>query len=129
MNRQEIITRFCALASRVGSKAFYHELDHDCFCESEFSSYDPCCFRFDESVLEFIEKAVNDALTRIQLTRGDIMRCPICKRWNVYTIVYHVCIPGGIPPMRNICDDCGWSQEVPAVYPKNTTLKGDTSPE
>jgi len=56
MNQQEVITRLCALSSKVMSERFQSTIPADCFCgEKKFETFSP-------QVLEFIEQAVDKAL-------------------------------------------------------------------
>ena len=54
--KQDVISRFCALASEVGEEVFLHKYAHDCFCGNNKTFEND--FRFDDIVLEFIEDAV-----------------------------------------------------------------------
>lgn len=59
--KEEIVRRFCSLASQVGgSFEFKHNLPHDCFCcESDYTEGN---FQFDEEIIEYIEKIVMASL-------------------------------------------------------------------
>lgn len=61
MDEKEVIERLCTLVSKVGEERFNHELSHDCFCHE--SGGERNGFRCDEEILNFIESAVNKALT------------------------------------------------------------------
>lgn len=62
MTQDELIVRFCRLATKVGDKKFKNNFAHDCFCSSEHSLHDPVGFQFEEPVIEFIENAVDKEL-------------------------------------------------------------------
>ena len=61
LDKQQIISRLCALATKVGEDAFNNLKAHDCFCGDKFSND----FRFEEEVLRYIESAVNHKLSKI----------------------------------------------------------------
>lgn len=66
MTKEEVIKRFCALASEVGPKlSSLHA--HDCFCgENNLSGNDTFGgFQFSHEIMEFIEEAVRDALIMV----------------------------------------------------------------
>lgn len=59
--KEEVVRRFCALASQVGgSFEFKHKLHHDCFCCEAGSTEGD--FQFDEEIIEYIEKIVMASL-------------------------------------------------------------------
>lgn len=61
-SKAEITSRMCSLAS-TASEAFKRMKAADCFCS--VSSHRPeSDFNFDEEVMEFIEKAVTDAIAK-----------------------------------------------------------------
>ncbi len=69
MNREEVISRMCKLASKVNTEKFKWSLPSDCFCEESTGSFS---FQFDEEVLEFIEQAVKDKLDTLHdTTKGE----------------------------------------------------------
>ena len=66
LDKQQIISRLCALATKVGEDAFNNRKAHDCFCgdnkvDGRFSGG----FQFEEEVLCYIESAVNHKLSKI----------------------------------------------------------------
>jgi hypothetical protein len=64
MTKEQVIERFCALATEVG-EAHQHTLAHDCFCGHPDSfRTDPMDFRFE--VLDFIESAVREKLAEMK---------------------------------------------------------------
>jgi hypothetical protein len=58
MERLAVISRFCIMSTLVGSKVFKHSCCHDCFCHQRNH------FQFDDEILEFIEAAVNEKISR-----------------------------------------------------------------
>ena len=62
LTKQAVMYRMCALASKVCDEVFDYKYASDCFCGANNLMED--CFRFDEVVLEFIEKAVMDSIYR-----------------------------------------------------------------
>lgn len=70
MTKDEVIVRFCSLASKVRSR-FTPSIPADCFCGQPKDDLDHAFFRaigmgyfrFDEQVMTFIEGAVTKALT------------------------------------------------------------------
>ncbi len=66
MDRQQgVITRLCALVTRVGAERFKNVEAHDCFCLS-MTSETAVSFQMSERILEFIENAVSTAIVREQ---------------------------------------------------------------
>jgi hypothetical protein len=61
MNKENVISRFCSLATKVGSH-FNESLAHDCICPKQ--SNDNNSFSFDEDVIKFIEDTVCDAIEK-----------------------------------------------------------------
>lgn len=63
MTKEEVIRRFCALATQVGSQLNPLHA-HDCFCgDNELSGADEFNgFQFNHEVIEFIENAVKIGL-------------------------------------------------------------------
>lgn len=68
MTREEVIRRFCALATEVGPKINPLHA-HDCFCgENELSGdMDFGGFQFNHEIVEFIENATRIALNGLPL--------------------------------------------------------------
>jgi len=66
MTREEVVARFCALATEVGPKINPLHA-HDCFCgENELSGEQMFGgFQFSREIVEFIENATRVALTRL----------------------------------------------------------------
>ena len=62
--KEQVIHRFCALASRVQSDKFGHKVAADCFCDENKLSKNDGNFQFEDQVLEFIETAVLRALQK-----------------------------------------------------------------
>jgi len=63
MNRTEVITSLCEVASKVGSKVFQDNYAHDCFCsDPRANNYKD--FRFETPVMDFIIEAVNEKIER-----------------------------------------------------------------
>jgi hypothetical protein len=60
MTKQEVMMRLCKLASYAGEKRFGSAYAHDCFCGN--NPIQDKYFQFEEEVMEFIEKAVMDAV-------------------------------------------------------------------
>jgi hypothetical protein len=61
MLKEDVIKRFCALATAVGMTVFEDKEAHDCFC-GENNQFDGRYFQFSETVLEWIEAAIKDAI-------------------------------------------------------------------
>ena len=59
MTRQEVMERFCALSAKVGRVKFNHMKSCDCFCGNTDKGM---VYSFDESIIEFIEEAVDKKL-------------------------------------------------------------------
>ena len=57
ITKEQVIERFCKLATKVGDREFNHTLPHDCFCTNKGD------FQFDEEVLDFIERCVEEFLS------------------------------------------------------------------
>jgi hypothetical protein len=58
MRREEVIERFCILASKVGAHLEYH-YPSDCFCSPRIpDGY----YQFDERIMEFIESSVEGCI-------------------------------------------------------------------
>ncbi len=62
MTRSEVILRLCRLCTKVGHRHFQSRVSHDCFCGGNPIAGNLDEFRFDESVLNFIEMAVDAAI-------------------------------------------------------------------
>lgn len=65
LDKHEVIERLCMLASDVGSKHFDNDFAHDCFCglaKGPFQNCGASNYRFDETVIVFIEEAVKAAI-------------------------------------------------------------------
>jgi hypothetical protein len=71
MTRDEVVKRFCRLATRVASEHFDSMEASDCFCESPdnselkravFAPLGMDDYRFSERILTFIEEAVDTAM-------------------------------------------------------------------
>ena len=63
LTKQQIIERFCKLATKVGEHEFKHTIPHDCFCgDDKTPKMFTGGFQFDEEVLEFIENCVEEFL-------------------------------------------------------------------
>ena len=72
MTKQEVISEFCALSSRVGmhlnrrtarwsyARHLKERYAHDCFCEK--LPFNETSFQFDDEVIDFIVDAVNHAI-------------------------------------------------------------------
>ena len=65
MNKSEVLERLCALVTKVGSKVYNDEVEHDCFCH--FQSVSNADYRCVSEVIDFIEHAVNQ-----RIDYGDI---------------------------------------------------------
>lgn len=61
MTKDQVIERFCNLATTVNSKKFNFTRAADCFCHQ---SDEQANFQFEEEVICFIEDAVEKELTR-----------------------------------------------------------------
>lgn len=61
MTKQQVLERFCNLAKKTMEKHFRYAKAADCFCGDNPNGM--VNFQFDEEVMEFIEKAVDKALT------------------------------------------------------------------
>ena len=72
LTANEVIKRFCQLATRVGNKKFDNTFAHDCFCEDRRRHVGS--FIFDEEVLEFIEEAVVEKLGT------ELCTCGVCSK-------------------------------------------------
>ena len=59
MNRNEVIKRFCELATVVGAH-HDHEHAHDCFCSDRGVPFGG--FQFNPQIIGFIEDAVKQAM-------------------------------------------------------------------
>jgi hypothetical protein len=59
MNRDEVIKRFCELATVVGAH-HDHEHAHDCFCSDRPGLFGE--FQFNPAIIGFIEDAVKQAM-------------------------------------------------------------------
>ena len=59
MTKQEVISEFCALSSRVGMH-LKERYAHNCFCEK--LPFNEISFQFDDEVIDFIVDAVNHAI-------------------------------------------------------------------
>lgn len=64
MKRDEVIERFCDLASDVGRHVYNSQYAHDCFCGSSFMQFISGEFRFDTEIMEFVEAAVYEKIAR-----------------------------------------------------------------
>jgi len=63
LTKQQVIERFCKLATKVGEQEFKHTIPHDCFCgDDQTGTMFTGDFQFDEKVLEFIEECVETLL-------------------------------------------------------------------
>jgi len=62
MTKDQVIERFCALASMVGEVKFSHTEAYDCFCGQ--TGEDVFGFQFSHKVLKFIEDAVEKELLK-----------------------------------------------------------------
>ena len=62
--KQDVIERFCALASEVGGEVFHYSYASDCFCGKNKPM--PDGFHFDDAVLEWIEEAVRARIDSIK---------------------------------------------------------------
>ena len=62
MNKQQVIKRFCKLASEVASIKFHNGFASDCFCGLNKLKIGD--FRFEEKVFQFIEEAVKEKLNK-----------------------------------------------------------------
>lgn len=60
MKKEEVIRRFCLLATEVATQAFKDQYAHDCFCPDAKLHLDS--FIFDEEILRYIEDAVTTKL-------------------------------------------------------------------
>jgi len=73
MTRDEIIERYCLLASEVWNATTSPIHPNDCFCGKggfwESPSYDDTQFRNDGKALEFIERVVREALANPNQTQ------------------------------------------------------------
>jgi hypothetical protein len=58
--KDEVVRRFCRLASHVNEEQYGWEEPGDCFCADNPDR--PAGYRFDARVIEFIERAVERAL-------------------------------------------------------------------
>ena len=67
MTKDEIIKRLCDLSTKIGNVVFEEQIPHDCFCGEKESDN----FQFDETILEFIESAVNNRIDNL-LKKGII---------------------------------------------------------
>ena len=52
MTRREVISRFCALATKVRKEVFGNDIPADCICMDQIG------FEFNETLLKYIEEAV-----------------------------------------------------------------------
>lgn len=55
MKKKDVIERFCALSTKIGHELYKDSIAHDCFC----GNIDDANFQFDETILEFIERAIS----------------------------------------------------------------------
>jgi hypothetical protein len=75
LTKDQVVRRFCQLATRVMSERFEDKLPADCFCGQSapipvgramlFQLLSMDDYRFDEEVLRFIERAVDAALPEV----------------------------------------------------------------
>ena len=69
MTKNEVIKKFCDLSSKVADKVFKSQKASDCFCTcamlgAQTNKYQSKNFNFEREVVEFIEKAVENAMTK-----------------------------------------------------------------
>lgn len=73
MTRGELDKRFCVLGSLITSLRFEHAYAADCFCP-EIAVFTGDRWRWDEQVIEYIEKAVIRAIAKDSdfATKADV---------------------------------------------------------
>lgn len=62
MEKQKVIERFCALASKVGNEKYKSQYAADCFCGTNPNTWLTNNFQFEEPIMKFIEEAIEEKL-------------------------------------------------------------------
>ena len=70
MKKEEVIEKFCILASTVNQECFKHSVPSDCFCST--NSLSETVFMFDPKIIEFIQDAVNEKLDQMKTSNNGI---------------------------------------------------------
>ena len=63
MTKKEVMERLCALSDHVSKNRFAFKHAADCFCGHN-SGYKHLNYAFDEEIIQFIEKAVDNELSK-----------------------------------------------------------------
>jgi hypothetical protein len=60
LSKELVLERLCVMSTEVMEKVYRYQIPADCFCgKQDFGD-----FQFDDEILEFIEKAVEDAIEK-----------------------------------------------------------------
>lgn len=75
MTRQEVVERYCLLASDVWAATIEPIHPNDCFCQSGgfwgTGSYGEADYRNDGQALEFIERVVRAELSKLAVAKAE----------------------------------------------------------
>jgi hypothetical protein len=111
LTKQQVIERFCALGWEVMNLHFKFERAADCFCGSKrdyLMQRKDDDFRYDEKVIEFIERAVSEKLDRDALEKplvdNKVVVRNSCK--NCISYVNGGCSKDGVITFPG--DLCNW---------------------
>lgn len=64
MNKEQIISELCAMASALSEIKDSNAMPHDCFCSLATERDDYPFFKFDPAIIEFFRDAIAEKLER-----------------------------------------------------------------